>query len=150
MSQKKVRSAFGIGVHHAATTFMFFLTLSFLLRDIKGSVDDVFLSLLISVTFLFLVTSLSAYTTNRAYVIQDKNKIVNNATVTYVLIKITLIIILGFLLSNILEVSTDFLFSSSISLFLVGEIVVSAAVFYVASRLFIKGSEGALDVPSPI
>ena len=138
MIQKKIKSTFKIAVHHAATTFMFFLAFSFFFKDIKGLVDGVFLNLLISVAFLFGVTAFSAYTTNRVYVIQDKNKIVNNATVIYVLIRITLIIMLGFLLSNILGMNTDILLNSSISLLLAGEIAISAAVFYIASKLFLK------------
>ena len=141
MIQKKIKSTSKIAIHHAATTFIDFIALSLILKDIKKLVEISSFSFLISITFLFLATALSAYTTNRAYEIQDKNKIIGNATVIFVLIKVTLFVMIGFLLNNILGMGTDILLSSSMGLFLLKEVVISATVFYVASKLFLKESQ---------
>jgi len=141
MIQKKIKSTSKLAIYHATGTFVNFLAFSFILKDIKKLVESSFFSFLISVIFLFLATALSGYTINRAYEIKGKNKIINKATVIFVLIKFTLFVMLGFLLNNTLGVSTDILFSSSIGLFLLEEIVMSATIFYAASKLFLKESQ---------
>jgi hypothetical protein len=133
---KQIASDFKIAFSYAGYCYAFSIGFGTTMSSLRSLHISSWITFIMAIGIFFLVSAISANIINNNYIIKNKNKIVTLSTLIFSSIQIVILLMLGTLINQIM--GTDLSMLIPVGLIIIVGVVVNAAIFYIAGRVFLK------------